>query len=43
MWHKADVDSVHDERIGSSGDQLVKNVTYGDGGYGSSEHEYDIC
>ena len=26
MWHEDDVDNVHVERIGSSGDQLLKNV-----------------
>jgi hypothetical protein len=26
MWHKVDVDSVHGERIGRSGEQLLKNV-----------------
>ena len=28
MWHHADMDSVHVERIASSGDQLLKNVRY---------------
>ena len=28
MWHKADVDSVHDERIGKNEEQLLKNVIY---------------
>ena len=26
MWHGDDVDSVHVERIGRSGEQLLKNV-----------------
>ena len=30
MWHHDDVDSVHVERIGSSGDQLLKNVRFFD-------------
>jgi hypothetical protein len=29
MWHHDDVDSVHVERIGISGDQLLKNVRCG--------------
>ena len=29
-WHDDDVDSAHVERIGCSGDQLLKNVRYED-------------